>query len=116
GAFVKDGVMTDGAGAMNNGPRLDLAIMREIDWSVELGIFLDLDAVLAPDVPANIFCRYLDIDASLQNIGVGTHVLRQVSHIAPVATGDVAIDRIAFAQHHGEKFLAEVILLIYLEV
>src|SRR5258707_1044168 len=108
--------MTDGTWPMNNSPRLDLAIMGKIDWPVELGIFLDLDAVLAPDVTANIFCRYLDINAPLQDIGVGTHIFGQVAYVAPVAIGDIAIDGIAFSQHQREKLLAEVILLILLKI
>src|SRR5690349_17494795 len=54
---------------------------------------------------------------TLQDISVRTHVLTQVTNITPISTGrNVAIERVAFPQHHGKEFLTEVKLFVLLKV
>src|SRR6266700_382694 len=108
---------TNDARPMNNSSTLDLAIMGEVDWSVDLGLFRNFDTLFAPDVISNILASDLCLDFALQDICIGSHVFWQISHITPVATfSDVAVDGITISQHHGEQFLAEVELLVFLKV
>ncbi len=101
-ALIDNAILADGAGAVNDAARPDLAILRQVDGAIELRFRVDLHPFLTPDVAANILRRYFDIDAPLQGIRVGAHVLAEVAHIAPVAVRDVAVDGVALAQHIGE--------------
>jgi hypothetical protein len=61
-----------------------------------LGIFIDFNPLFTPDIPTNIVSRNLQIYLSLQDIGIGTHILAQTTNITPVALrSDIAIERIS---------------------
>ena len=101
---------------MDDDAALDLAVVAQEDGTVELRIGRDLDAIFGPDAAAEIGAGQLDFDLTLQHIGVGAHVFGEVADIAPVALGDVAVDRVALLQHHGEEILAEVERFVALEI
>src|SRR5207248_4926253 len=104
--LIDDSVVPNGAWPMNNGSRPDLAVVRQVDWPIQLGIFGNFNTLFAPDVAADVFRGNFNINASLQHISIGTHVFGQVANITPVAVGNTSINWIAFSQHHREKFLA----------
>src|SRR6266487_241252 len=116
-SLINNGIVSYRARPMNNCARPDFTIVREIDRPVQLRLFSDLDTLFAPDIATDIPGRNLDIHIALQGISVGTHILTQATYIAPVATrGHIAIDRVAFFEHHGKEFLTKVKLLILLKV
>ena len=91
--------------------------MAEINWPIELSVFIDLDTLFTPDIATYILCRNLHLNPPMQDIRVRSHIFGQVPYIAPVATvGDISIERVAIFQHEREKFLAEVKGLIFLKV
>ena len=90
--------------------------MRQVNRTIELGILINLHSLFAPDVFANVLCWNLKFDNTLQRISVCTHILAQVSDIAPIAICYISVNRITFFKHVWEKFLAEVVLYILLKV
>src|SRR6266536_2693204 len=98
-SLINNGIVSYRARPMNNCARPDFTIVREIDRPVQLRLLSDLDTLFAPDIATDIPGRNLAI------------------YIAPVATGGhIAIDRVAFFEHHGKEFLTKVKLLILLKV
>src|SRR5262249_24614696 len=115
-AVVDDGVGSDGARAVDHHVILDLGIVAQPDGAEDLRVRRDLHAVLCPDAAAQIGAGQLDVDAALQHVGVGTHVLGEVADVAPVAAGDVTKDRVALLEHVWEDILTEVSGFVLLDV
>ena len=91
--------------------------MPQVDWSVDLRLFSNFDTVFAPDVISDILASNFCLYFALQDICIGSHVFCQIAHITPVATfSNITVDGVTISQHHGEQFLAEVELLVFLKV
>src|SRR5262249_1806653 len=110
------GIVTDGAGAVYQHTALDLAVMAQENGAKDLSVRGNLDAVLGPHAAAQVRTADLYVDATLQHIGIRTHVFGEIANIAPVALANVAKERIALFQHVGEELLAEVKGFVLLEV
>src|SRR5207248_9431699 len=90
--------------------------LRQVDWPVPWGSS-NLNPFFTPDIATSVLCREFYFNPPMQDISIGSHIFSQVAHIAPVASiRDIPIERVTFSQHHGEKFLAEVKLLVFLKV
>src|SRR5205814_3378639 len=101
---------------MNNATSFYLAIVRQVNRTIELGILINLYSLFAPDVFADVLCWNLKFDNTLQRFSVCTHILAQVSNVTPIAISYISVNWIAFFKHVWEKFLAEVVLYILLKV
>ena len=95
----------------------NLTIMAQINWPIELSVFINLDPLLTPYIATNIFGRDLQFYLPLQDISIGTHIFAQATDITPVAFRRyITIDRITLLQHVGKQVLAEIKRLIFLKV
>src|SRR5690606_30270776 len=87
---VDDSIIADCGWTVDDNPTLDLDLIPEKYGAIELGVGCDLDALAGPDTAANVVAQLFHLDTMVQHIAVGTHVLANISHVAPIAIGDIA--------------------------
>src|SRR5579872_2138095 len=73
--LINNGVVTNSAGTVNDGPGLDFAIVGKVERSVQLCIAGNFYAIFAPDAVADVLRGNFDIYTALQHVGVCSHIL-----------------------------------------
>ena len=90
------------------GAALDPAVGTDEGGALDIGIRIHLGSFAQPDTVAELETGELDVHLPVQDVAVGRQVRPDVTHVRPVAVGDVSVDGTALLQEQREQVLGEV--------